>query len=295
MGGCHRTPESGCFVTPAQKLERLEAVLARVLLRATSQTPPLTRAAAPEPAAPAGDVVTTPSAPAPAVDAEFEWPTRPPPPPEAAIAEEAHLVEPPIDTSLDSRERLVAAAEASPPAADLGPAVDAHIEPQTSADAPAVDVTPSDHPVLEQQSPSELDSERPQDADVEIEQPPASSRRPLGPEPEEQIARIAFGSDTEEPPRHTPPPESGRLPSPDESDLRAEIDSPGTLDPFEAKTDERPLAARPANPRSPGSRLVVVETRAVLPTDGDVAKVANDASVKEPLSFAELLRASLAL
>ncbi len=178
---------------------------------------------------------------------------------------------------------------------NLGPAVDAHIEPQTSADAPAVDVTPSDHPFLEQQSPSELDSERPQDADVEIEQPPASSRRPLGPEPEEQIARIAFGSDTEEPPRHTPPPESGRLPSPDESDLRAEIDSPGTLDPFEAKTDERPLAARPANPRSPGSRLVVVETRAVLPTDGDVAKVANDASVKEPLSFAELLRASLAL
>jgi hypothetical protein len=53
------------------------------------------------------------------------------------------------------------------------------------------------------------------DLEVTEEEPaPSSSRRPISPPAAEEIAETAFGADDlAAPPRHTPPPESGRLPA----------------------------------------------------------------------------------
>jgi hypothetical protein len=53
------------------------------------------------------------------------------------------------------------------------------------------------------------------DVEVTEEEPaPSSSRRPISPPAAEEIAETAFGADDlAAPPRHTPPPESGRLPA----------------------------------------------------------------------------------
>ena len=48
----------------------------------------------------------------------------------------------------------------------------------------------------------------------EIDETPASSRRPVAAPPEERLAELAFGSEEPQPARHTPPPKSGRLPAP---------------------------------------------------------------------------------
>jgi hypothetical protein len=291
-------------MTRAQQIARLEAILVRVLARVASRAGPVAPAATVEPRAPVTDA-----------DTEFEWPTRPPPPPESeappperavaasdaqerapqatTLGAKTHPVDAPDDASLDSRERLVAAQLPSPSTAASGPAADAGADAVASADASAVEVTPSVHPSHAEQPPPPLEPELA--PDTEIEQPPASSRRPVAPEPEEQIARIAFGDDVVEPPRHTPPPESGQLPAPDESDLESDLDSPATIDPFDAQTDEHALSASAAGARPSPSRLVVVETRAVLAGDGDVAEMTNVDPIKQPETFVELLRVSLAL
>jgi len=303
-------------VTRTQKIERLESVLARVLARATNRIDEggVSQAPLSFPSAPAVPTATVqPVTPAADVESEVEWPTRPPPPapPEmtsrdravaASVVEDgarrealAGRADPPNevagDPSFDSRERLVAAPPADPPLMTAKASAEADADAPALAETSAVDVAPSDHPYLADESPSILESEPP--PDMQIEEPPASSRRPVGPQPEEEIARIAFGADGAEPPRHTPPPESGRLPSPDESDLEPEA---ATLDPFDAQTDEHPVSAvSSASGRPVPSRLVVLETRAALPPDGDIAEMAIEVRGKEPETFVELLRVSCTL
>ena len=83
------------------------------------------------------------------------------------------------------------------------------------------------------------------------------------------------------------------MPAPDESELEPDA---ATLDPFDARTAEHPVTAvSSASGRQVPSRLVVLETRAVLPPDGDVAEIANEIRAKEPETFVELLRVSCTL
>jgi len=120
--------------------------------------------------------------------------------------------------------------------------------------------------------------------------PPASSRRPL--EPEDRLAEMAFGEGTPQPPRHTPPPESGRLPAapPDEFDA----DVTGVR---EAVTLSRDDESDPLEPPPPPPLLAFVpqSARPVLGADGVVADVVGDAQHFAPATFTALLDATLAL
>jgi hypothetical protein len=114
------------------------------------------------------------------------------------------------------------------------------------------------------------------------------------PEPEEQIARIAFGNDAE-PPRHTPPPESGQLPTAAESDLEPNLGSSSVMEGFGTGIDVSALDATTGVVRPPAPRLVVLETRAALPGDVEVAEMTDGRPSRRPETFVELLRASLTL
>jgi hypothetical protein len=120
----------------------------------------------------------------------------------------------------------------------------------------------------------------------EIEEAPVSSRRPVFPEPEERLADLAFGSEEPSPPRHTPPPESGRLPA--------------APSPMEVDTDAADAAdvtgVREAPPIAPRTHDLVPEaTRADLAPHDAVADIVAEAQRFAPSTFAALLDASLAL
>ena len=157
-----------------------------------------------------------------------------------------------IAESLDSRERLVAAA------------------PVTLA-AVVAEVPP---PELLDESPPEILA-----AVEEVEEAPLSSRRPVAPEPEERLADMAFGAEEPSPPRHTPPPESGRLPAAPAVEFDADV-----------------TGVREATPIVPRSRELVPEaTRAELAPSDAVADLVGAAQRFAPATFAALLDASLAL
>jgi ribonuclease E len=122
----------------------------------------------------------------------------------------------------------------------------------------------------------------------EVPRAPASSRRPVAPGPDEPIADIAFGTDELQPPRHTPPPESGRLPaSPVE-----EFDSDVTGVRAAPQSDG---ASRKAALESPSAALLPEVTRAVLPSSADVTDVVGEAQAFAPSTFAAWLDATLSL
>jgi hypothetical protein len=172
--------------------------------------------------------------------------------------------EPVIPESAESRERLVAA------------------EPV------ALDVTePSSAP---EPAPGQLESLPPGDLEAAgeeepVEEGPASSRRPVAPEPEERLAAMAFGSEEPAPPRHTPPPESGRLPAApivefdgDVTGVRDAQSIPQTAARASVTAELEPQATRPA----------------VVPSD-EVVDVLGEAQRFSPATFVALLDASLAL
>jgi hypothetical protein len=160
-----------------------------------------------------------------------------------------------ISEALGSRERLVAAAPVP-------------LEPVPSPVAGA----PAREPVEE--SPPELLA-----AVEEVEEAPLSSRRPVAPEPEERLADMAFGAEEPSPPRHTPPPESGRLPAAPAVEFDADV-----------------TGVREATPIVPRPRELVPEaTRADLAPSDAVADMIGEAQRFAPATFAELLDASLAL
>ncbi|MGH7435673.1 MAG: hypothetical protein ACRENE_08360, partial [Polyangiaceae bacterium] len=109
------------------------------------------------------------------------------------------------------------------------------------------------------------------------EEPPASSRRPLAPQPEERLAEMAFGATEPRPAMHTPPPESGRLPAAPPAD----IDFPDE--------DTGVHAAHPPTPITPEA------TRAELSGSASVARTHGSVAAFHPKTFAELLDASLKL
>jgi hypothetical protein len=179
-----------------------------------------------------------------------------------------------------SRERLVAAEPAAmAPSASAPPADAAEpAEPTEMAGAeesmPSVDVT-------EIEVTAEIEV-----AEDEGEPAPASSRRPVAPEPEERLAEIAFGSEEPPQPLHTPPPESGRLPA-----------VPGI--PFESDSDFAGLRTpTPLLPRRLEALSHMLEPEAVrpeIPPSDTVGEVIAQAQRFAPPTFVALLDASLAL
>ena len=167
------------------------------------------------------------------------------PPPERVRTDEASG-----NRAFDSRERWVAA------------------EPIVSEglgelrDAAAVQVPPSEKGATSLPSAAGFDDSASEEMS---EKSPASSRRPVVSEPEEQLAEMAFG--TEEPlePLHTPPPESGRLPTTADGTSRSV------------------------------PKLFPESIRADVVASHDVSEVVGEAQRFAPSRFVALLDASMAL
>lgn len=164
---------------------------------------------------------------------------------------------------------------------------DSWTPPSAASPQPAPQTVPELEPDRASGSPVGAD-----DTSTALEPAPASSRRPVEPE-EEQLADMAFGPSAPQPPRHTPPPESGRLPAapPDEFD---DVDVTGVRDATAlANTDlAEPVAARVELRADP---IVPEATRPTLTSVGDVADVVGPAPKFLPKTFAELLEATLSL
>lgn len=203
--------------------------------------------------------------------------------PEVAAAPQPQLERPAASAAVegapsdghDSRERLVAAEPVSNegPAEAIAPVQDS-IAPVQGSIAPVQDSMPP------------IDVAEIEVVENEEEPAPASSRRPVAPEPEERLAEIAFGSEEPPQPLHTPPPESGRLPA-----------APGAS--FEQDSDFIGVrSATPLLPRrmeAPSHELAPQAVRPELAQSDRVGEVIGQAQRFEPATFVALLDATLSL
>jgi hypothetical protein len=171
----------------------------------------------------------------------------------------------------DSRERLVAAQPLAPEAATVEAA------PRIHESAPPIEVGELEVPAHEL-LPGELEGD---------EEPPVSSRRPVASEPEERLARMAFGAEEPPQPIHTPPPESGRLPAAPAAEFEPDVDVTSVRN------------ATPILPRrgvEPILQELVPEVIAPqLAASEAVADIVAEAQRFAPATFVELLDASLAM
>jgi hypothetical protein len=264
-------------VSSAGTIAKLEALLARVKSRSAGPRPIGARSvdghAAPRPAAP------------PAVERLDEEPDQPtlPPPPVAEVAP-VHAPPPPVAPALElavevdvGTEELATqptnpTARAQEGAVPVAEATSSQERLVVAADAAPIEM-PDELPAPEPSPPRAAE----QVAAEPIEEPPASSRRPLAPQPEERLAEMAFGAAEPRPPLHTPPPESGRLPA------APEVEFPD---------EDTGVHAAP----SPASSMLTSETtRADLGPGQGVASMQGGVRAFHPATFAELLDASLGL
>jgi hypothetical protein len=181
--------------------------------------------------------------------------------------EEASVEAVAVPTGSDSAERLVVAESPSsaPPEAFA-----------VEAAGPPREPTPRTLEAV-----GEFEPELPTDAIDSVDEPaPASSRRPVATGSENHLT-LAFGSDEPRPPRHTPPPESGRLPSP-------------VGGAFEDDGDVGDVRIDPLGRRLP-IELEPEVTRAKLEAASVVAEVIGQAQRFSPATFLMLLDASLEL
>ena len=291
-------------------VSRLESLLARIRGRAAEPRPAASSAPGVAHAVPA--IAPPPAAPPPAA------PPPAPAPPVAApvVARPVQRVEPPPTVIIDQIEE---ATLPPPPMAsdDFAVDVDVHVStpPPPSMDAvPGSNREPS--PSQERLSGAQALSTEPPAvmADVADEGPslehgesladedalageekpeeaPISSRRPVAP-PEERLAELAFGAGEPLPPRHTPPPKSGRLPAPPATEFDGDVT--GVRDAVALPT----AGADATRPAAQASRPGVLAPQAVRPnlvSEPRVADVIGDAQAFAPSTFFELLDASLAL
>jgi hypothetical protein len=313
-------------VSRLETIAKLEVLLARV--RARGQRPLGSDARPPALAPLATSLADEPIA---AFDARSEtssvMPTLPPSAGEEAESVTATLPdlaaeggvaaeEATASESFESRERLVAAAPAFE-AIELAP--EATTLPAPNEGPPAAEVSASpDEP------PPEIVA-----AEEDVEEAPASSRRPVALEaaPEQRLAEIAFGAEEPSPPRHTPPPESGRLPAASpvsefDADITGVRDAPAshrfehgevaeTATPVEATppvavaASAEPVAAMPARgaPAPAVEQASAMAVREIVPesihppiaSSDAVADLLGEAQRFAPPSFVALLDASLAL
>ena len=227
-------------MSKAHTIARLESLLARIHSRA--EGPRVVAAAR---------VVAAPAAPGPVPVMHA------PPPREAPAVTEAEIVVD-VEVQVATPETVLAVVveeEPAPPAA-------LESREQLVAAEPA--------PVAES-APVEIEVE-------EEVRAPISSRRPIPPQPEEQLAAMAFGAEEPQPARHTPPPESGRLLAAPAAD-------------FDAEVTEVREAQKVASPVP----LVPHATAAVLAPSDVVADVVGAPRPAVPATFVAVLDASLAL
>ena len=252
-------------MSKAQTISRLEALLNRVRTRAGEPRAAQT-AAAHEPVAPA------PVAPPPVEEVEDLETTQARPVPRQAegrtnpdIVVEVEVQTSTQDTVLavpveeiqvpeatESRERLVAA------------------EP-VAVESVAAEPEPSPEIIASVE---------------EIEEAPASSRRPVAPQPEERLAEMAFGTEEPQPARHTPPPESGRLPA-----------APSVSGESAAEFDGDVTGVREAS-KAAASQIVpevAVAYGADIGPSDTVADVVGQARQPASMTFVAMLDASIAL
>jgi hypothetical protein len=142
-----------------------------------------------------------------------------------------------------------------------------------------------DRPAEVHQSAPQIDVAEAEVSSADTDEAPISSRRTVASEPEEHLAKMAFGTEEPQPPIHTPPPESGRLPA-----------APA------AESDRGLTGVRDATPMlprrmpEPVSRELVPEAIRphLVPSDA-VAELIARAQRFAPSTFVELLAASLDL
>jgi hypothetical protein len=108
----------------------------------------------------------------------------------------------------------------------------------------------------------------------------------VAPEPEERLAEMAFGTEEPQVPRHTPPPESGRLPASPVVEFDPDVTG---------VRDAVPMATSDPAPTSASRELVPQEMRATLASSERVADFVAVAQRFAPGSLIELLDASLSL
>lgn len=204
-----------------------------------------------------------------------------PPPPVAAEAAPAMAeVSAASDEPLESRERLVAApaVEELTDVQSLPPVAEREEEPPPSdptvaraptsmrvSEGPALELAPDDAPEVEV-STSDLDDGGVVDVDMEADEPPASSRRPIALEP--PLEELAFGDAAPPPAAHTPPPESGRQ--------VASSAYPEAVQPSEAlaESPEAPTAAE-VSAASPGLDFDGESTGVRAKADAEAAPAAS--------------------
>ncbi len=251
------------------RIARLEALLARVNTR-RAEPRPSRGDGAPAQAAVAEAAVAT------ELDSDLLQSV---PPPAVTSA-----VEPvPADSgTLESRERLVAAASSSH-TTDEATEADA-IPPVRAGEGPVVHAASDDAPEIEVAT-AEVDVTGTIETEVEEEEPPVSSRRPIAVEP--RLAELAFGEAPPPPVAHTPPPESGRQVAAPPVDLDFEGESTGV----------RTTPSAPPGPvaRPAPSAVVPEVTRASLEGKGEVASFTGNVPVQKPSNLGELLDATLDL
>jgi hypothetical protein len=240
--------------------------------------------------------------------------SEPPPPVEedeavaAAAAEDgvgSPLDEPLGPTGTESVERLMAAPSSAPgPVAEVSPPVESErapsvnealvlvVDPETEEDAvrapleraPSYDLADA---ALDVDAAGDADA---RDEEVEMARAPASSRRPVAPPPDEPLADMAFDADESQPPRHTPPPESGRLPASPAQEFDADVTGVRTAPQQVESVPDADLVE--AQPRV----LVAEEIRADLSSSADdVSDVVGEAQAFAPATFAAWLDAALGL
>ena len=121
-----------------------------------------------------------------------------------------------------------------------------------------------------------------------VEPAPASSRRALGSPPEERLAQLAFGAEEPGTLRHTPPPESGRVPAAPTDDFDADVTGVRQAAPSSKGGADRQV--HPPQPVTPEA------THAVLEASGPVAVIAEiTPAAAAPRTFIELLDRALSL
>jgi hypothetical protein len=145
-----------------------------------------------------------------------------------------------VEDPTESRERLVAApaVDEQTEAIHLPPVHHESAPEEGDGRAPTVAAADEDGPVLELSADSpdvEVSA-----AEIEVEEPPASSRRPITQEPAEPpLEELAFGDAAAPALPHAPPPESGRQVALTQADLDFESEATGVR----SKPDETIIKA----------------------------------------------------
>jgi hypothetical protein len=287
-------------VSKSETIAKLEALLARVRSRAGELRRPTQVAVA---AVPSRGEGPTPSEP-PFVD-EATIPPPPGAPVRAVFPTEADLVMD-VDMLLDASGETVIDVtteevgrvdhQAQPPEGQLVIADSLESRERLVAAEPIGQV------VAEVPSPESVDESPPEvlvavDEVEEVEEPPLSSRRPVALQHEERLADMAFGSEEPRPPRHTPPPESGRLPAAPALEFDGDVTGVREASSHAPRRPEATEASikSPAAEPSRSRELVPQVTRAEFAPSDVVADVVGEAQRFAPSTFIALLDASLAL